>query len=39
VSKDQPAVRQPEEIKGQINALHDKLDELRETASRAFQIT
>jgi hypothetical protein len=28
-----------EEIKGQTNALHDKLDELRETASRAFQIT
>jgi hypothetical protein len=28
-----------EEIEGQINALQDELDELRDRASRAFQVT
>jgi hypothetical protein len=28
-----------EEIEGQINALQDELDELRERARRAFQVT
>ena len=28
-----------EEIEGQINALQDELDELRERARRAFQFT
>jgi hypothetical protein len=27
-----------EEIEGQINALEDKLDEIRERARRAFQV-
>lgn len=28
-----------EEIEGQINALQDELDELRDRARRAFQVT
>lgn len=28
-----------EKIEGQINALQDELDELRDRASRAFQVT
>lgn len=28
-----------EEIEGQINSLQDKLDEIRERAQRAFQVT
>jgi hypothetical protein len=28
-----------EEIKGQINSLQDELDEIRERAQRAFQVT
>ena len=28
-----------EEVEGQINSLQDELDEIRELASRAFQVT
>ncbi|WP_262271765.1 hypothetical protein [Microvirga yunnanensis] len=34
-----PECTSVEEIEGQINSLQDELDEIRERAQRAFQVT